>query len=333
MTADLRPMSLGEILDRTFLVYRRHLRTHIMVALFPALAVLAFHLVNYLVIHLETRGTVAWSLSPVLGKFFARLILYHLSALVWTPFIFAFAWLVAAQESDQQPTSREALQLLRARWRDAVWVAVLKIAVVLFVPEIITAGILVSLAYLFDKVGVFAPGSGIFPGLFAGIIPAVIGLSLFFWLGPCFALALPAAALEGYRGRQALVRSWRLSHGGRLRIFVVWSMIVLFGWGISISGQLGFRWIMYFSSWKIIPSLVWLRVYSIGSYLLMTMFSTVLGPLYPIALTLIYYDQRIRREGYDVERMIEGAGLNIPATSPVQVAPEVESPRLEEPLA
>jgi hypothetical protein len=26
--------------------------------------------------------------------------------------------------------------------------------------------------------------------------------------------------------------------------------------------------------------------------------------------TLLYYDQRIRREGYDVERMMQSAGLN-----------------------
>lgn len=38
--------------------------------------------------------------------------------------------------------------------------------------------------------------------------------------------------------------------------------------------------------------------------------------LYPIALTLFYYDQRIRREGYDIERLMEAAGLNAPVTLP-----------------
>jgi hypothetical protein len=38
--------------------------------------------------------------------------------------------------------------------------------------------------------------------------------------------------------------------------------------------------------------------------------------LYSIALTLFYYDQRIRREGYDIERMMEAAGLNAPLTLP-----------------
>jgi hypothetical protein len=38
--------------------------------------------------------------------------------------------------------------------------------------------------------------------------------------------------------------------------------------------------------------------------------------LYPIALTLFYYDQRIRREGYDIERLMDSAGLNAPVTLP-----------------
>lgn len=45
----------------------------------------------------------------------------------------------------------------------------------------------------------------------------------------------------------------------------------------------------------------------------MTRFRQVLNspaPIFPIALTLIYYDQRIRKEGYDIERMMEAAGLN-----------------------
>jgi hypothetical protein len=34
-----------------------------------------------------------------------------------------------------------------------------------------------------------------------------------------------------------------------------------------------------------------------------------------IAVTLFYYDQRIRYEGYDIERMMDAAGLNAPTAS------------------
>lgn len=52
--------------------------------------------------------------------------------------------------------------------------------------------------------------------------------------------------------------------------------------------------------------------------------------LYPIAVTLFYYDQRIRREGYDIERMMDAAGMNAPGPSlagdsPIAPAAEEES--------
>ena len=35
----------------------------------------------------------------------------------------------------------------------------------------------------------------------------------------------------------------------------------------------------------------------------------MIGPIYSIGLTLFYYDQRIRKEGYDIEWMMQAAGL------------------------
>jgi hypothetical protein len=47
-------------------------------------------------------------------------------------------------------------------------------------------------------------------------------------------------------------------------------------------------------------------------------------PVYGIALTLFYYDQRIRQEGYDIERMMETAGMHAP--SPPLIAEEPAAP-------
>jgi hypothetical protein len=46
----------------------------------------------------------------------------------------------------------------------------------------------------------------------------------------------------------------------------------------------------------------------------------LIGPIYPIALTLFYYDQRMRREGYDIERLMDAAGLQAPLTPPAEAA-------------
>jgi hypothetical protein len=36
----------------------------------------------------------------------------------------------------------------------------------------------------------------------------------------------------------------------------------------------------------------------------------LIGPIYSTGLTLFYYDQRIRKEGFDIEWMMQAAGLS-----------------------
>jgi hypothetical protein len=58
-----------------------------------------------------------------------------------------------------------------------------------------------------------------------------------------------------------------------------------------------------------------------------------LGPKYPIPLTLFHYDQRIRLEGYDIERMMDFAGLTVPImTAPIPILLAPEQPAEEEAL-
>jgi hypothetical protein len=47
-------------------------------------------------------------------------------------------------------------------------------------------------------------------------------------------------------------------------------------------------------------------------------------------LTVLYYDQRIRREGYDIERMMHEAGLIASAPPPVGESPIVPVPPVHE---
>jgi hypothetical protein len=55
--------------------------------------------------------------------------------------------------------------------------------------------------------------------------------------------------------------------------------------------------------------------------------SILVAPLFPIALTLLYYDQRMRREGFDIEWMMNAAGMHAPesAESPVEPVVAVEA--------
>jgi hypothetical protein len=40
--------------------------------------------------------------------------------------------------------------------------------------------------------------------------------------------------------------------------------------------------------------------------------NSFVGPIYATGFTLFYYDQRVRKEGYDIERMMQAAGMSQP---------------------
>ena len=64
--------------------------------------------------------------------------------------------------------------------------------------------------------------------------------------------------------------------------------------------------------------------------------TSFIGPMYATGLTLFYYDQRIRKEGFDIEWMMQAAGLTVPATpvsaTTVQPVPPQTEQGVEQPL-
>jgi len=54
--------------------------------------------------------------------------------------------------------------------------------------------------------------------------------------------------------------------------------------------------------------------------------SILTAPLFPIAITLIYYDQRIRLEGFDVEWMMLQAGYAPGMNAPIPAKTRQEIP-------
>jgi hypothetical protein len=73
---------------------------------------------------------------------------------------------------------------------------------------------------------------------------------------------------------------------------------------------------------------------SVGARVLQQMVAfvtnTFIGPMYATGLTLFYYDQRIRKEGYDIEWMMQAAGLTAPTADDVPSVLDGEP--IEDPL-
>jgi membrane-anchored glycerophosphoryl diester phosphodiesterase (GDPDase) len=128
-----------------------------------------------------------------------------------------------------------------------------------------------------------------------------------------YSLAVPACAVENLKAREAIRRSIQLSKGSRGRIFMLGLLALIIQLGITGLTQ-GFFIVVGIKHHGVIP--VWM---SVVQQFLAFLTNTFVGPIYATGFTLFYYDQRVRKEGYDIERMMQTAGMSQPA--PVLAAP------------
>jgi hypothetical protein len=153
------------------------------------------------------------------------------------------------------------------------------------------------------------------------LVPGLACLWLFVWLLPRLALAMPASALEDLNGIKALRRGWALSKGTRGRILLTWGVISFLLWVGQSVAQFVLKSSFHFVARHFdLPGLV--HLISLPAALLTISIVTLTGPINHIALTLFYYDQRIRKEGFDIEWMMESAGLNSAQTQPPEASRE-----------
>ena len=310
MTTDWRPMNLGEILDRTFEIYRKNVLVFVGIAAFPALAMLSIHLIDITWFHLRSLMNTEWAPGAVIWNLAVAIIFYHISSFFGVLFQPAHTIVASNTVLGDQISFKASLRFAASRWRSYLWLAALKLAVELFVPEALAFGLIAAYSIYLDVTGIEGPAG--LPGLLVFLVPGSFGVALFLWAGARFALTIPVAALEKMAGFKALRRSWSMSRGSRLRIVFIWCALFVLGMILALSFQYFLRWIASALYAATQARFGGQHFYLEAAYVLNALIATLLGPLFPISITLIYYDQRVRKEGYDLEKMMESAGLEVP---------------------
>jgi hypothetical protein len=315
-------MNLGEILDRTLQIYRSRFLVFFGIASVPALALMAIGLSDNRWFPQSQNPAADQKGQEILWSFFRSLLHYHFAAFVGLLIFPVFVKIASGATLDQATSMRAALQFALSRWRTFLWIAFLKITAQLLIPEAITVGAIMLVAIIEYATGAFDDkGDVILVGLVL-FSPILGGVALFAWISSCLSLAIPVAALEPFNGWRALTRSWKLTRDARLRIMAAWFAVSIFGVGLAIGFHMLLRWItvILFFHGKY-ARLSGQPLYQFVDYLLSASLSVLTGPLYPIAITLFYYDQRIRREGFDIEWMMQRAGLEVPAPPQPEAQP------------
>ncbi|MGH9604781.1 MAG: hypothetical protein ACRD3N_03675 [Terracidiphilus sp.] len=336
MEPALRPMSLGEILDRTAQLYRENFVlfagifvAYSSVALLLGLLMVAFnqlvraeHAVTLFGLKLTALGLESLILAMVAGAAVA-----------------ATSRAVAWVHLGEKATIRGAYSSILPRIGRYLWLMTITFCVVYLPMMLIYFGYLGAVLHfgrgIRANVHAAAGHTAVNPHMaivlvvvsvifFLLIVPALVYAVL---MGLRYALSLPACVLEDLKAWPAIKRGIALSQGARGRIFVLGLLIFAIKFVVVMTSQ-AFIVVAAFRHRGQVGAGLQAISAVIGFFT-----NTFLGPIYATGITLFYYDQRIRKEGYDIEWMMAAAGLTppAPAAAPSDPPQAGELPQPSEP--
>jgi hypothetical protein len=347
MNEPLRPSTLGEILDRTAQLYRTRFLLFLGISVIPTGVIVVLACLIGLVVawwNIAGAGSVPEEAGYVLVAVFAIGV-----ALVALPILLAASALAMAAMSHavsrvhlgQTTTIRDAYKSVwRRGWR-YIWLYLLEGLIIGAVPVaayIVLIIILAGGAALAQTEGIGDVTSGAL-FIFVVILVVIALIVYVFWMLCRLSLAFPACVVEQIGAWPAIKRSWNLSNGTKGRILLLYLLVGLLGWLLSMGITLPLTIILslFLSSGdpqhqQAAGLAIIFISYGVGFAI-----QALIRPVYGIALVLFYYDQRIRLEGFDIEWMMQQAGMIVaPGTisAPVPETPQdVEFPQDKEPTS
>lgn len=275
-TMDLRPLSLGELLDRTFTLYRRHFLLFVGISAIPYLLVLALQLVSVFVsagertpVHPPVEqqfqaGSAATAGMAIGGLVLIGVVIATLVALLLSQGATVLA--VSEIYLGRVATVGDSFRRVRGEFWTLLAVAIL---------------------------------SGFATGL-ASIFLIIPGIYVFCRL----AVAIPSAVLEDLGARDSLERSWGLTkeNVGRILLIYLFSFIL----AIAASSLFEYPFTLLIVAARRDPAMVrmWTALMQMGGFAA----QVLIAPIGTIAISLLYYDLRVRKEAFDLQMLMRPLG-------------------------
>jgi hypothetical protein len=310
---ELRPLTLGEILDRTFTVYRSRFW------LFAGLATIAAALqsivasIQLFFMHTPKVGPrpIAGtpplpfnsSMSPaaIVGLVVAALFVWLLFFIAMSVTQAATAYALSEVYLGRSVTVQESLKATIGKWYRYIGITLWQGWSMMWIPLLC---MIPAFALFLTKNTSLAVLGGVL--LFLGFAGGLVGGFILYLRNT---LAVPATAIEGLSVRASMRRSKVLSAGAKGRIFMVMLISGVLKYVVGLL-QMPFLMVVMFSAVKG-QEATWAKIVS----MLVTFIGySVAEPVLMIGLTLVYFDQRVRKEAFDLVMLL----------GPDQIAPPPE---------
>ncbi len=329
----LEPLGAGDLIDRTVRLYRRHFGALVRAAV-PPVVVSAAGAV------LWTMGLRAVQLAATGGRVAAYFGMMLLGLGLWflgNLFLFvvmggASRNLVMHLLSGEEVTARAVYRNVRMRF----W-SLLAATTLVFIWGAVCGAVALFAWYMVIVVtvliGMLAGSTGWVAALAAGIVGGIIFLAatifmlmLFFFLIGRVAYVPQVLLVEGRGVFESISRSIDLARGNVRRLTAMFLFTLFTTYSALMLLLIPLGWLGWVNGINPVTfdSSEWPVWYAVGYEVVVQLSTILLTPVWMMGLSLLYVDERVRHEGYDIELQAARALGDIPdLKQPMPLTPAV----------
>jgi hypothetical protein len=270
-TLDLRPLSLGELLDRTFSLYRRHFLLFLGIVGIPYLLLFGIAILSGLFFYgFPGRGAVP-SAVQIAGAVIGGILLIVVGVGLFIAFLYsagASVFAVSEIYAGRPATIRGSYRLVRGKGGT--------IFGVMFLTGLILIG-----------------------GFLALIIPGL-------YLMCRVPLGTAAAMIEDIGPSDAIRRSFDLTKDFAGRSALIYLLAAALTYGVGLLFQIPFFALTAMTAKQSQLLILWTVLAQVANVL----GSILIAPVHTIGFALFYYDLRVRKEAFDLQMMMQAIGAD-----------------------
>ena len=322
---ELRPLSLGELLDRTFRLYRDHFWLFVSIMAIPA----AFSIPSQVLL-LIFQGSMFSSAAqapdrppsiPSPGIIIGGVLVYFA---FFVAFLVVYFLGVAASSSavgdvylGRVCTVRGSYATIRGRfWRliGVVFNVALRLLGLFLLVLLVLGGGMAAIGYFFGGRG----GSTVFAVIFslALIFAYIAGIAFCVYFALRYAVSVPVLMIENLGVFATIRRSVSLTRGRRGQIF----LSLLVAGIIAAAGTYVLQGPFVIATIFAAAQGHWPPWLAFASAVAGAIGSALTGPVSMIAIVLLYYDSRVRKEAFDLQFMMASLDQRVSAAGTVSPA-------------
>jgi len=313
MDSVLRPMSTSQVLDRTFYLYRRNFWLFAGIAMVaPALTTLAgLAQVWYFGIPNTPDPTTA---NPEVMRVFIRDMMTRSMigiTLSLTAYVIGYSiasgatvYAVSMLHLGKSTTIRQAYARIKPMFGRII-ALVVRIFIIAGGPLVVAYAVMFGLVFFMSDKAKSGDPSAVMTVALGGLLSFIGIIGGFVWMIYAFcryALAVPACAIENLPVKFSMIRSKFLTRGSMGEVFLVYLLTGVIAVGVKAALQVP----AYFRTGMFSPHGLHLSAGTLAWLYAAEFIATlVAGPISTIAMALVYYDARVRKEAFDLQLMME----------------------------